>query len=57
MANYFFFIKSDKTKERISRGNFQTLEHAQRSFAKSKRLPLSEFNRLFKVEKYDSSRP
>jgi len=57
MADYFFFIKIDKTKERISKGKYQSLEDAQRSFAKSKRLPLSEFNRLFKVEKYDSSRP
>ncbi|MDA9111910.1 hypothetical protein N9J42_00335 [bacterium] len=57
MADYFFFIKLDKTKEKISKGKYQSLEDAQNSFAKSKRLPLSEFNRLFKVEKYDSSRP
>lgn len=56
MADYFFFIKSDKNKERINKGKFQSLEDAEKSFAKSKRLPLSEFNRLFKVQKYDSNK-
>mgnify|MGYP000844578925 FL=1 len=56
MADYFFFIKSDKNKERINKGKFQSLEDAEKSFARSKRLPLSEFNRLFKVQKYDSNR-
>lgn len=57
MTEYFFFIKTDKTKEKINKGKFACIDTATESFAHHKKLSLKEFNRLFKVEKYDFHRP
>lgn len=56
MAEYYFFTRTDKSKERINTGRFNSLESAVSYFARHKKLPLQEFNKLFKVEGYEKHR-
>ena len=56
MTEYYFFIKTDKSKERINKGKYSSKELATESFARHKKLSLSEFNKLFKVEQYEKHR-
>ena len=54
---YKFFIKNDLSKEVIGTKNFNTLDEAIKGFAEIKKLPVESFNKIFKVERHDESRP
>ncbi len=56
MSEYFFFIRTDKNKESINRGKFESKSIAKKTFARHKKLSLEAFNKLFKVEEYDKRR-
>ena len=51
MKEYFFYRGFDHTKEPIGKGRFISLMEAYELLAKQKNLPLSEFTKIFKVEK------
>lgn len=53
MIGYTFYSKFDSKKEPISSWPANSLEEAVELFAKIKKLPVEEFNKLYTVEKYD----
>lgn len=56
MTEYYFFIRTDKSKEKINSGKFDSLKSAESYFARHKKLSLEEFNKLFKVEGHEKYR-
>lgn len=53
MIGYIFYSKIDSSKEPISSWPANSLEEAIDKFAKIKKLPVEEFNKLYTVEEYD----
>lgn len=55
MKGYIFYSKADSSKEAIGSWPAKTKEEAFKNFAEIKKLPLTEFKRLFEVELYDKT--
>ncbi len=56
MTTYYFFSKTDKKKESISKTKTDSLIEAIEHFAKVKQLPIDKFLQLYEVTNEDNSR-
>lgn len=55
MKGYIFYSKADPKQEAIGSWPASSREDAFKNFAQIKKLPLTEFKRLFEVKLYDQT--
>jgi hypothetical protein len=53
---YFFYIKNDKNKEPINKGNFKDIFEAKEHFSKIKNLSQEQFSKIYSVDTIEDDR-